>query len=358
MALKYLWPGFALLVLVASSAIHLSTFFGVNPKTVFPSVMEMHLLIFPPFIAVLFYAWKIDGPNDDKLNKMALRSPFWLRIIAAIIFAYSFINFAAFGIFSEGGGAQKRGDRYVLTSHGDVIRDLSEAEFHQHQAYEVRMFSGGWMLFSSASLMLLVGTARICSESEPSVKVPEARSNLVPETEIKHWPSQVPGSRFAFIGLVVYVASVCAILSEKPALGMLSAVPIVICAVLAFISMFRRRNSISDGPFESVTGCLAFVPNAFIASQMGDLVVKFIYLCMYVGIGAAVTDNVSFVFPEEGPRRLSNGELLNNRVWSGLMTLVQFPLFAIGSIGLSYLTELVGRFIEHRKRLSEVSEQN
>ena len=44
-------------------------------------------------------------------------------------------------------------------------------------------------------------------------------------------------------------------------------------------------------------------------------------------------------FPRAGPAQLSNGDLLHNHVWAALMILVMFPLFAVGTVGLTYLAE-------------------
>jgi hypothetical protein len=88
-------------------------------------------------------------------------APQWLKILTGIFGAYAFLNFVLFIILTEGGGPHQEKDKFVLQSHGRVIRELTEKEFHQQQAYVVRGFSGHWMLFSSAALMLLVSTARI-----------------------------------------------------------------------------------------------------------------------------------------------------------------------------------------------------
>jgi hypothetical protein len=59
---------------------------------------------------------------------------------------------------------------------------------------------------------------------------------------------------------------------------------------------------------------------------------------------------VAVTFPREGPAQLSNGQLLDTRAWSALMLFVMFPLFAVGTIGLTYLAEHVGRLVEVRRR--------
>ena len=83
---------------------------------------------------------------------------------------------------------------------------------------------------------------------------------------------------------------------------------------------------------------------------MGWLVAEFIYLAIYAGPAAALTHRVAVTFPREGPSQLSNGELLHNRAWAALMIFVLFPLFAFGTVGLTYLAEHVGRLVEVRRR--------
>jgi hypothetical protein len=82
---------------------------------------------------------------------------------------------------------------------------------------------------------------------------------------------------------------------------------------------------------------------------MGRLAAEFICLAVYVGLGAAWSHEVAVTFPEEGPAQLSNGELLDNRVWSALMLFVIGPRFGVGTIGLTYLAEHVGRLVEVRR---------
>jgi hypothetical protein len=149
------------------------------------------------------------------------------------------------------------------------------------------------------------------------------------------------------VSLGLYVACLAMILSGLPALSVAAVPPLATAAVLAL----RRRRGFPHRSFESCIGCLTVVPNALIASRMGRLAAEFVCVTVYVGLGAALRHEVAVTFPEEGPSQLSNGELLDNRVWSALMLFVMFPLFAVGTIGLSYLAEHVGRLVEVRRRV-------
>ena len=344
------WCCFAAVVLIVSLVVHLSTFLGIDPMARWPGVMFIHVTIFPPFIAAICYANRIGGPEQERQNRAISAAPLLLRIVTGIFFAYALVNFAIFMVLNEGGGPEQRGGKYLLTSHGRVIRELSENEYYRQQGYVVRGFSGHWMLFSSAALTLLVGAARLRRQAVTS---PAAAMTAPAAVEGKSGPTTpaadqppAPGSvRAGCLALVFYALCLGLILSGQPALAVVAALPLAIGTVLAV-----RRRGFPHNPFESYLGCLAAVPNVLIASFMAKRAVEFVYVAIYVGLRAALTHEVAVTFPTEGPSQLSNGELLDNKVWSALMVFVQFPLFAIGTLGLTYLAEHVGRLVEVRRR--------
>jgi hypothetical protein len=350
------WCWFAAGVLIISLLVHVSTFLGIDPMEKWPGVMFIHLAIFPPFIAALFCANRTAGPKHGAQDRVMSCSPLWLKILTGVCFAYALVNFAVFIVLIEGGSPRERDGKYFLHSHGTVLRELSEAEFHQMQAFVVRGFSGHWMLFSSAALMVLVGTARLRSRSEgepplasgnerifsPSGMVNVAKRAETADADPAPDRTSVRGG---VVSLVIYVACLALILSNRPALGVVAVPPVTIAMVLAM-----RRRWFLRGGFKSCIGCLAVFPNGVIASVMGKLAAEFIYLATYVGLGPALRNEVAVTFPKEGPAQLSNGELLHTQVWAALMILVMFPLFAIGTGGLTYLAEQVGRLTEAWRR--------
>ncbi len=87
--------------------------------------------------------------EDQKSMTEIIRSfPMTIRILCAGVFLYTLVNFALFIINSEGGGPFAENGKYFLKSHGRVVRELSEQEFYRFRAYELRGFSGHWILFS------------------------------------------------------------------------------------------------------------------------------------------------------------------------------------------------------------------
>jgi hypothetical protein len=93
--------------------------------------------------------WSNSIYEDQNYMTVIIRSvPMTIRILCAGVFLYTLVNFALFMINSEGGGPFAENDKYYLKSHGHIIRELSEQEFYRFRAYELRGFSGHWILFS------------------------------------------------------------------------------------------------------------------------------------------------------------------------------------------------------------------
>lgn len=155
------WTLLSAVLLLASVAVHSSTFVGSRLMQTTPSVMWIHLLVFPTFFAAILYANRIDGPKDEMQEKLLAQAPRWLKVMTVTLLAYALVNFVTFIALAEGGVSENHGNSYFVSSHGKVVRELTEDEYHQHQAYELRGFSGVWMAFSSAALLLLTGTAEI-----------------------------------------------------------------------------------------------------------------------------------------------------------------------------------------------------
>jgi hypothetical protein len=160
------WIAIAATVLLASIAAHLSTFFGIDPMDVVPGVMFIHVAIFPPFFAAILYARKAAGTGKGAQGLVLKQAPRWLRLTTSIFFAYAFINFALFFFHTSGGSPEHRNGGYELRSHGRLIREITEQEYHLQRAYVVRGFSGHWMLFSSAAITFLVGSKRMLASKQ------------------------------------------------------------------------------------------------------------------------------------------------------------------------------------------------
>src|SRR5262245_28029030 len=127
------WCCFAAAVLIVSLVVHASTFLGIDPMARWPRVMFIHLAIFPPFIAALYYSWRTGGKEQRYRDRVFNSAPLWLRVLTGLSFVYALVNFGIFVVLSEGGVPHERDGKYFVQNHGTVLRQLSEAEYHRHQ---------------------------------------------------------------------------------------------------------------------------------------------------------------------------------------------------------------------------------
>jgi hypothetical protein len=166
----------SLLTWVLSVVVHLLTFVpGVSIAVAY--VWPLHLLCmfcFASMVVVyvrsmrraqakshdgMYSRWKESQRAASEIHAdMARVTPSWLRLLLGASFAYALVNFALFLRLSEGGNAQAEDGKYVLSNHGKTIRPLTSDEYHRMRAYEVRGFSGHWMLFSLAPAVYFLVT--------------------------------------------------------------------------------------------------------------------------------------------------------------------------------------------------------
>lgn len=170
----------ALAGFVTSLVVHAVTFLSLYPPRPF---WLLHLGIFVVFIPMVVSqnrlrrivrtpekapdvpsvhrSFRLTGGGFARLSEMAAAGrsqraaldeltrfvPWRLRALCGAFFIYAFVNFGLFVKNMEGGVPGRDGDNYYLHSHGRKIRDLAEKEYRQFHVYEVRGFSGHWMVF-------------------------------------------------------------------------------------------------------------------------------------------------------------------------------------------------------------------
>jgi len=301
-----------------------------------PHVMFFHLLIFPPFIAAVAYLRRV--------RPAGLRVPRWMRVCGGILVSYAVITGISFVILGEGGGPHQRDGKFFLMEHGMIIRELTRAEFHQQQAYVVRFFSAGWVLFSAIALGALI-VARPAPPGD--VLVPDAPPSASSKSGI---PSILPPahtSRAAGLtALLIYVACVTLILTRQPLLNLLCVVPL---GIFAWVGLRRRTQGFPQAQFDTTFGCLSIVPNFFLAGFWAVRLRQFAYIAHYVGLSDAAQNRVQVIESRTAASHLSNGEALHTQVWAALM-IPTFLLVVCGLVGLTFMGEEVGRFLRGWRR--------
>ncbi len=358
MIFRWLWMIFAAVVFALSLTAHAATFFGVNPMHAVPGVMWLHVLIFPPFVAAIVYANRA-GETGLKQDGVIQAAPMWLKAVVGVCGAYALTNFVLFLVLSEGGKPYQEFGRYFLRIRGALIRELTLSEYHRHQAYIVRGFSGHWLLFSSAAVMMLAGAGRVLREGGAP---PESPSDFDPDRPEVEWipdddradssAVKTPRKERPLTGktatgsVALYLACVALIASRHPALNALCVVPLAVCATRAL----RRRRGLPHDSFESMIGCFAVIPSFFLSGLMARAAAQFVYVALFAGPIAALTDSVQMHFSEHEPAQLSTGEPVHERVWAAMFVFVMFPVVVAGTLGLTWLAENAGRYRNAARR--------
>jgi hypothetical protein len=162
---------FSGLLFAASLGVHIASYVYSAGMSM-SSTWYIHVLLFIPFGYMVVRSSlhqnhsliKDENTSFDKFEKTTSRiirkykqipaiiRPIILFIGIALVLYLPFNFFIGMAHLGHGGPDYSDG-RYFLSSQGKYVRDLTKEEYIQYQAYEVRLFSGHWMLFTGIPLI-------------------------------------------------------------------------------------------------------------------------------------------------------------------------------------------------------------
>ena len=150
---------FSCLGLIMSILTHLALQLDVNIQDYPVSPYLSHIGIFLTFAPSLIL-FMIENKNevDESGKKLGLKilyrnSPKALVGFAFAVYLYAILNFFLF-MGSMSGSPARQGEKYILSNHGKLIREITFEEFKLYQRKEAIGFSGHWMLFYAAAMLL------------------------------------------------------------------------------------------------------------------------------------------------------------------------------------------------------------
>jgi hypothetical protein len=145
---------FALAVFLAALGLHVAGYVPGTPLAL-GWAKWMHVAAFGCFLAVAAHLAALQKiirrrMRDEQAVEPWLDAhvPRWLWRVGGVFFVYVIASAAFYGATHEGQANVVNG-AYALTSHGKVVREVSEPEFRDAERLEVRGVSGHWMLFSA-----------------------------------------------------------------------------------------------------------------------------------------------------------------------------------------------------------------
>lgn len=158
---------FAITCWILSIFIHIASLLKFDITENIPFVWLLHLGIFIVWIPTIFDLRKDEEYQAfqqkgyfEKMNLveqykiMFKKVPTWFSFLILGISLYTILNFILFAISQPGSTDIKNGE-YILHNHGTLIKTLTEKEYHEFKANEVRGFSGHWILFYGIAVGVL-----------------------------------------------------------------------------------------------------------------------------------------------------------------------------------------------------------
>lgn len=145
---------FSLAVFLASLGLHVAGYVPGAPLAL-DWAKWMHFAVFACFLAMAAHGAALQRAIRRRVRDEEAVEPWfeaqvprWVWGVGGPFFVYVLAS-AVFYFATHEGQAHVVDGKFALTSHGRVIREVSEPEFRDAQRLEVRGVSGHWMLFTA-----------------------------------------------------------------------------------------------------------------------------------------------------------------------------------------------------------------
>jgi len=106
----------------------------------------MHAVVLLYWISLFFFIPQV-FVRDRQFDTWRDNLPGWVLLADALFSAYAIMNFVLCMSLTGGGNAEIVNGQHLLTSHAHVLAHLTEREYHLQKAYDLRGFSGVWIVF-------------------------------------------------------------------------------------------------------------------------------------------------------------------------------------------------------------------
>jgi hypothetical protein len=159
-----------------SLVVHLLSLAGVDVAATVPAIWVLQIGIFVVWLPAIVFLQKDLRFRPGAFDRSSLRNPVkYLKLIFGNIprpliaigvfgFFYAMVNFLVTMLPMPGTPDIKDG-HYILQVKGQVIKTLTESEYHALKARMMRGFSGHWLAFYGIAMCLLYDPAFPATQS-------------------------------------------------------------------------------------------------------------------------------------------------------------------------------------------------
>jgi len=144
---------FANLVFLVFVAIHVSTYFELDfavTNGLMPMLQGTAILVAGVFI---FLAKRVISSSEEFFKLGSENAPILLGGLFFPVMPYILMNFFLCIALLEGGNPKIINGVYFLVQKGTVIREVDYAGYNQLLSYQLRLFTGHWVLIGWAALL-------------------------------------------------------------------------------------------------------------------------------------------------------------------------------------------------------------
>ncbi|MDP5460471.1 hypothetical protein [Alishewanella sp. SMS8] len=144
---------FANLVFLVFVAIHVSTYFELDFAVTNGLMSKLHgtaILVAGVFI---FLAKRVISSSEEFFKLGGENAPILLGGLFFPVMPYILMNFFLCIALLEGGNPKIINGAYFLVQKGTVIREVDYAGYNQLLSYQLRLFTGHWVLIGWAALL-------------------------------------------------------------------------------------------------------------------------------------------------------------------------------------------------------------
>lgn len=150
-------------------ALHLLTFSPLDVEPLRPLASFAFIGVFVVIVPFILLGSRAEKRDAAAWSKTMRYAPRWLNAALLVLLLYVAFNFFTMLNANSSGSPTVKDGKYVLTSHGAVVRVLSPSEYTQAVAYDMRLWTGHPLVFYAAACGYLYAMKRELENDAPRV---------------------------------------------------------------------------------------------------------------------------------------------------------------------------------------------
>ncbi|MBI4670414.1 MAG: hypothetical protein HY741_01930 [Chloroflexi bacterium] len=146
--------------LLSTLALHVFTFLRLELEPLRPLYALAFIGVFVVVVPMIFFGSRAERKNADAWSKTMRYAPRGWNAFVVVLLLYVAFNFFTMLNANSSASPTIKDGKYVLTSHGAVVKQLTASEYTQAVAYDLRLWSGHPLVFYAGAFGFLYAMKR------------------------------------------------------------------------------------------------------------------------------------------------------------------------------------------------------